>query len=146
MVSEMMTTKEEEILDVNSRFYESIRNSEIDAMEEVWLTEEKAKCVHPGWPMLYGWQEIKTSWVSIFENSAPLEIELSDVRVRIVGDLAWVICIERISHKLGEEIRLGFAESTNIFEYGDSGWLLVLHHASPVPVPRGEVESSEDLQ
>jgi len=136
----------DDVLKANSRFYKALGEGNLNSMTEIWLNEPKAKCVHPGWPMLYGWEAIKESWKNIFEAGGPAHIDISDVRIHISGELAWVICIERVSQRVGAQTRLGYAQSTNVFEYSGSSWRLVIHHASPVPVPRGDSASNQNLQ
>jgi len=142
-----MTEKQrDEVLKANENFYLALKRGDATQMENVWIKDESVKCVHPGWPMLYGWEAISQSWINIFGNGGPLDIELGDTSAQILGDLAWVICIEKVSYKVEDEIQFGFAQSTNIFKLDGSSWLLVLHHASPIPAPRREVISNDILQ
>lgn len=134
------------ILELNTKFYDALVKNDLELMESIWLNNEKAKCVHPGWPMLYGWEAVKESWKTIFESESPTEVSLSDVNIQIIDNIAWIICIEKISHKVGNELQTGYAQSTNLFELAEDSWQMVLHHASPVPVPRGEIESDHTLQ
>lgn len=142
----MSLESKEEVLEANSGFYRALRNGDLESMRMVWLNEPEAKCVHPGWPMLYGWEAVNESWKNIFQGGPPAEIEISDVRVHVSGALAWVICIEKISQTSGGQTRRGYAQATNVFELRGSSWLLMIHHASPVPVPAGDAESNHILQ
>ena len=108
----MKDTLQDEVISANENFYRAIEESDYERMEELWVKSEDDKCVHPGWPMLYGWDAVGESWKSIFENGGPIGIELSDVSAQVSGDVAWVICIEKISHRMGDEIQSGFAQST----------------------------------
>jgi len=135
-----------ELLKANENFYQAIKTGDIGQMDNIWIKDEDIKCVHPGWPMLYGWEAVRESWENIFSNGGPLDIELPDISAQILGDIAWVICIEKISYKVGDEIQFGFAQSTNIFKLDGSSWFLVLHHASPISAPRREAASNEVLQ
>lgn len=143
-----MTTRQfkDQVLKANEKFYGALESGDLELMREVWVKDSKAKCVHPGWPMLYGWDAVIESWKNIFDAGGPAGIEVSDVRIRISGNLAWVVCIEKITQRVGEEVRSVYTQSTNVFQYMDSSWLLVIHHASPVPVPRGEAASNHSLQ
>lgn len=141
-----MKHKTKEVVKANEDFYLAIKNSDFDHMTSLWFQDESVKCVHPGWPMLHGWEAVSQSWKNIFENSGPLDIELQDIETRISGNSGWVICIEKISYKIDDEIHSGYAQSTNIFKFDGKNWLLALHHASPVPAPRGDVSSNEVLQ
>ena len=137
---------QDQVIQANDSFYRAIEEGDYKRMEEVWLNSEEVKCVHPGWPMLYGWEAVGESWKSIFENGGPIGIELSDVSAQVSGDVAWVICIEKISHRLEDKVQSGFAQSTNIFVRSGGRWLLSVHHASPMPTPGGESSSGENLQ
>ena len=136
----------DEVLMANESFYRAIEDGDSERMRELWLKDKEVKCVHPGWPMLYGWEEVGESWKNIFENGGLPEIELSDVRVQVSGDMAWVICIEKISHRLEDEVQVGFAQSTNIFVLSGSSWHICVHHSSPMPTPGGDAALSENLQ
>ena len=135
-----------DVLKANADFYRALGSGDIEAMRDIWINESQAKCVHPGWPMLYGWEAVSESWKNIFRGGPPAEIEISDVRVRVSGELAWVICIERITQTSDGQTRRGYAQATNVFELRGSSWKLVLHHASPVPVPAGDADSNHNLQ
>ncbi len=134
------------VLRANENFYQAIKTGDIGQMDGIWIKDEDIKCVHTGWPMLYGWEAVRESWENIFSGGGPLDIELPDIKTQISGNTAWVICIEKISYKVGDEIQFGFAQSTNIFVLDGSSWLLALHHASPIPAPRREAASDEVLQ
>lgn len=137
---------EDSVREANEMFYEALGSRDIGLMKEVWVRDSKSKCVHPGWPMLYGWEAIEESWKNIFDAGGIADLEVSDVRVQVSGQLAWVICIEKIGHRAGDEIRVGYAQSINVFECTDSSWHLVIHHASPIPAPRGGMAPSHNLQ
>ena len=51
----------------NTRFYQVFEALDIAAMEGVWVHDEHVKCVHPGWPLLTGWDAVRESWRTIFE-------------------------------------------------------------------------------
>jgi ketosteroid isomerase-like protein len=140
-----MSQDSEKVLNVNQMFYDALQTGRLDLMEEVWVKEQRAKCIHPGWPMLFGWEAIRQSWKNIFDSGGPTKIKLSNVTVEITGDLAWVTCIEHISHLIRNQIQISMAQATNIFERRGLLWLMIHHHASPMPSPRGRV-GDEKLQ
>lgn len=129
----------DKIYEINTRFYNALNNSDLSLMEEVWLKKASSKCVHPGWPMLKGWDSIKESWQNIFETGGLNQVEISDIFVDIVGKTAWVNCIERIGYLINDSLVVTMAQATNIFKLTEGDWKMVLHHASPMPAPRSEV-------
>lgn len=141
-----MTEKIKEVVEANESFYVAMRIGDFDRMKEIWINDDSVKCVHPGWPMLHGWQAVSESWKNIFENGGALDVELQEIDYESSGDLAWVICIEKISYNIDGQIQHGYAQSTNIFKFDGDKWLMSLHHASPIPAPKSDVSSTEVLQ
>ena len=125
---------EQEVLEANDRFYQALTELDAGAMEEIWLREAWVRCVHPGWQMLSGWDEVLESWRQIFANTMSHRVEASDVTVRLFGELAWVLCLERIVGSPESGTPVSFAQGTNLFVETPSGWRMILHHASVVPV------------
>ena len=134
-----------EVLSVNEVFYKALVDGNLGLMEEVWVKDPRAKCVHPGWPILLGWEAIRQSWKNIFDSGGPTKIQISNVTIEISGDLAWIACIEHISHVIRDQVQINMAQATNIFERHGSDWLMIHHHASPMPMPRGKIVA-EKLQ
>jgi hypothetical protein len=128
-----MPDEYKDLINVNQKFYRALDNGNIELMEDVWLKDEYSKCVHPGWPMLVGWDAIKQSWINIFSSGGPSKIEISNINSEVSGNVGWITCLEQITHRVGEQYQIGLAQTTNIFELHGSKWLMVLHHASPVP-------------
>lgn len=145
-MNETFDQEAEEVVSANEKFYLAVNRADMDLMSDVWLGGAEDKCVHPGWPMLYGWEAIKESWKNIFEEGGPETIEISNVSVEVTEGLAWVVCVEKIIHGAGDGMRTGFAQSTNVFRKTGSGWKLVIHHASPIPMPRTRASSDTNLQ
>jgi hypothetical protein len=125
---------EDAVLETNRRFYQALTELNLEAMASVWLEEPWVRCIHPGWPMLSGWHDVMESWRRIFENTVEHRVCPGDVSVRLFGDLAWVACVERINVSSPAGDRFSFAQGTNLFLNTESGWRMVLHHASFLPV------------
>ena len=116
----------------NARFYQAFETLDLARMEAVWAHGEHVKCVHPGWPLLVGWDAVRSSWATIFENTAEMRFTLSDVRASAGGDLAWVTCTENILSDVGGRVGVTAILATNMFARAGEGWLMVHHHASHV--------------
>ena len=121
-----------EIEAANSRFYRAFEQLLIDEMDAVWAHSEDVKCVHPGWPLLTGWEAVRESWESIFTNTQEMRFTLSNVSAAVGGDLAWVTCTENILSDVGGRVSVTAILATNLFERDGPGWRLVHHHASHV--------------
>jgi len=123
------------VLTANERFYEALSGRDLEAMEAVWSTGGDARCIHPGWDVVAGWQAVRESWRAIFASSPGLRVDPDEVEVSFHGELAWLQCLEKITNAAEEDDEPSFARATNIFVRGEGGWRMLLHHASQVPVP-----------
>ena len=119
------------VKEANQRFYDAFGALDIDAMEAAWEPSERALCVHPGWPPLVDWDQIRDSWQRIFDNASLMHFNIHYVNVAVQGDCGWVTCVENISSVLqGRASNFGVL-ATNIFVRTPLGWRMIAHHASP---------------
>jgi ketosteroid isomerase-like protein len=127
------------VLEANQRFYAAFQSLNIERMSAIWLAEDWVQCVHPGWDLLIGWDEIRESWARIFSNTRRIQIALSSVRVHVEGNVAWVACTEHITSAFENSFDEALVQATNMFVRREGSWHLVAHHASPLlsaPVPK----------
>lgn len=136
----------EAVLRVNQRFYEALGTRNLELMDTVWVRDSRAGCVHPGWIMMRGWEAIRQSWENVFDPRDQVDIRLSNITVEVKGDAAWVTCIQQMIYIRRDPMMMNVSQSTNIFERSDSGWLMVLHHASPIPINSYEMTEETKLQ
>ena len=116
----------------NAAFYRAFEALDLSAMDEVWAHGEHVKCVHPGWPLLTGWEAVRASWETIFLNTQEMRFTLTDVRVAAAGELAWVTCTENILSDTDGRVGVTSILATNLFERDRGVWRMVHHHASHV--------------
>ncbi len=140
-----MTPEQQAVVDANETFYRALSDRDLSGMGEVWFRADWTECVHPGGAALRGWDAIRDSWHGVFQGDATVMVIPGDVCVRIVGDVAWVSCVERIAAAQGDEIRSSLAQATNLFVRHDGRWRLAVHHASPVPYTPPPVPGSGSL-
>lgn len=142
----MTSENENKIVEqVNEDFYRALSTRDIELMGKVWVQDSRAKCVHPGWTALNGWDAIRQSWESVFDPSDQLDIEVSNLAVEVNGDSAWVMCIQKLTYVNRYPAGVNMSLSTNIFIRSENGWKMVVHHASPLPMMFHEQEG-ESLQ
>jgi ketosteroid isomerase-like protein len=116
------------VRDATRAYYEAFEAADMDAMSAVWEHGERVLCTHPGWAARRGWGAIAASYFALFRNGRSLQFILTDERVEVVGDTAWVSVDENI---LGVDVG-ATASALNVFVRGPDGWRLVVHHASQV--------------
>ena len=137
-----LETTEQAVLDANRRFYQAFAALEVPQMDAVWAHEDWVECVHPGWDLLLGWEEVRESWVRIFASTQRMKVEISSVWVRVEGDVAWVACTEHVTSTFESGFDHALVQATNIFvrrevhaggHSAGTRWQMVAHHASPLP-------------
>jgi len=121
-----------EVVEANASFYRAFETLDIAEMDRVWAHGEHVQCVHPGWPLLSGWDAVRTSWETIFTNTAEMRFTVSDVHAVVGGEVAWVTCTENILSEVAGRVSVTAILATNLFERSAGGWRLVHHHASHV--------------
>lgn len=129
----------------NAELYAAFEEGDLDRMGAVWADGELAEsvaCVHPGWSMVRGRAPVLRSWALIMANTTYIQFFLTDVEVRVAGDVAMVTCAENILTADDEGSGTDFAVggsvvATNVFRRQEGGWRLWLHHGSPVLSPGG---------
>jgi ketosteroid isomerase-like protein len=127
-----MASAPEEVLATNRRFYEAFEARDLDAMSDIWEHADRISCTHPGWSTLHGWNAVVGSWFALFTNDQRLQFIVTEERVEVVGDAAWVTCEEHVLDGLGG----GTVAAVNLFARGPAGWRMVGHHGTSVIVPR----------
>ncbi|MFB4298024.1 nuclear transport factor 2 family protein [Actinomadura sp. NTSP31] len=125
--------------EVHAEFYAAFEAADFDRMSAVWADGPYAagvSCVHPGWTMLRGRDEVLRSWALIMANTTYIQFVLTDVETDVYGDHAVVTCKENVL-TADEDTEAGFLAggsivATKLFVRVDGQWRLLLHHGSPV--------------
>ena len=129
---------EELVLRVNEAFYAAFAAKDAEAMTAVWARRAPVACVHPGWHALHGRDAVLASWRSILSGPGAPPITCTEAVAHVLGDTAFVICVERIP---GVEL-----VATNVFVREDNQWRMLHHHASSMVrgAPESEPEPEDD--
>jgi ketosteroid isomerase-like protein len=110
-------------------FYQAFESGDIETMMSVWAEDDDVVCIHPAGPVLRGLIEIRHSWQSIFMETPRIEIVIEEQHCSIHDDLA-VFVVHELIHVNNQPPRT-VVVATNVFRREDSGWRMILHHASP---------------
>lgn len=129
---------EQAVREANRRFYQAFAALDLEKMDQIWLHEDWVACVHPGWDLMLGWDEVRESWARIFASTQRMRVEISSVWVRVEGGVAWVACTEHVTSTFERGFDQAVVQATNIFVRrpaadNSSQWHIVAHHASPLP-------------
>jgi ketosteroid isomerase-like protein len=125
---------------LNRRYYDAFQSLNIEEMSRIWWHDDNAACIHPGWDVHHGWPSVRETFEEIFSNTKSIRFALGDVRMHIVGDVAYIVCIENlVSEESDTGDYLGAVLATNIFERRHGEWRLIHHHASPFASDEAEL-------
>ncbi len=127
------------VLDANLQFYQALSHADLDSMISLWLHNDDAQCIHPGWNRLQGWINIEKSWRMIFENSNKVPVIPGNLRVSWCEQMAWVNCIENIAAPETNPHAIKTI-CTNVYQKNDDVWKMVIHHSSFAEVMPGPIE------
>ncbi len=138
-----LESDEQEVMTANGAFYEALQHLDLAKMDAAWWHEDWVKCIHPGWELIQGWDEIHESWESIFRSTEKMRVSVSRPFVKVLGDVAWVSCIENVTSTFEGGFATAVVEATNIFLRRAGHWRMIHHHAAPLPgrVPSGTSQS-----
>jgi len=112
------------VLAANRAFYDAFAGRKADDMTRIWAREHMIGCIHPGRIALHGRDAVIGSWCAILESLDAPDIQCTDATAVVVGDAAFVTCVEHIG-----DARLA---ATNIFALERGEWRMVHHHAGPL--------------
>jgi len=124
----------EELRAVNERFYKALEELDLEQMQRLWLHEPWVRCIHPGWDVLVGWEQVRESLAQIFASTGWMRVTPTECNVHVFGDVGMVACAENITASRDSDVGVAVAQATNLFRRTPEGWRMFHHHASPAPV------------
>lgn len=124
----------ETVLAANRLFYRAFTNRDLASLDALWARRAPVACIHPGWPALHGREEVMVSWRNILTGPSSPQIVCSGAHAEIVGDVAYVTCIETLTN--------GRLIATNLFVHEDGEWRMI-HHQAGALSPAFEAEDAE---
>jgi ketosteroid isomerase-like protein len=115
-------------------FIAAIAARDIRAMDKVWAHESYATFIGPlSTTVVVGWQGVRKAWEMRFGQFDRVTISLTESHIRINGNVAWAVGVEKVELLRKDGKTLSFdAFVTNVFEKKGGPWLLVSHQATPI--------------
>ncbi|NBD15807.1 MAG: DUF4440 domain-containing protein [Cyanobacteria bacterium] len=127
-----MTEETQTILDVNDAFYRAFEKKDLTLMNQTWWQGDGSICIHPGGKMIQGWENIRSSWEKIFQNTDYLEIDTNVIVTEVDYAIAYVVVMENVTQvRRGRKLKAQ-SLATNSFRKMAQKWYLVHHHGSPI--------------
>ncbi len=120
-----------EVRKASNRFYAALNrmaNGDAGSLADVWSHGEDVTTLHPIGGRQVGWEEVRESFENVAELVADGRIDLEDQLIRVAGDLAYELGVEKGSFTLsGQKIDIE-QRVTNIYRLEDGEWKMIHHH------------------
>ena len=127
---------EDEVRDASSKFYAALNrmaNGDAGPLAGVWSHSAEVTTMHPIGGREVGWDQVRKSWEQVAQLSSGGQVELADQAIRVAGDLAYELGVERGRLTLaGQEVTIDH-RVTNIYRREAGAWKVVHHHADIAP-------------
>ncbi|RZB94895.1 F-box protein SKIP8 isoform B [Glycine soja] len=118
------------IVNINTEFFNIVRDKSLQAMSHFWLNADYVKCIHAsgffsGYDfLLLEYNAVMQGWQLVFNWEQGLNFQVRDVCARVLTDMAWV------TMKTYVDMDTGPFNVTNIYEFHNGRWYMVHHHSS----------------
>jgi ketosteroid isomerase-like protein len=129
----------------SDRFYEAanqVVRGDPAPMMAVWSHGADATYADPRGSIQVGWDALQPYWeeAARLNRSSPLRLSATpaDLLVRVQGDLAYTVGIERVRIERGDQVSGFEARATNIYRREGVEWKLIHRHTDPgggIPFP-----------
>jgi ketosteroid isomerase-like protein len=131
-----MSSPEDEIRKASEQFYAGLNqmaNGDAGPLADIWSQGSDATTMHPIGGRQVGWGKVQESFQQVAQVASEGRIWLDDQVIRVVGDMAYELGIERGALKLvGQQVAVD-GRVTNIYRREMGKWKLVHHHADISP-------------
>lgn len=121
-------------------FYEAFSKGDLDGMMQVWAKNQQVVCIHPGGRRSTGLQDVRQGWRYIFGAEASLKFAITESCTTEDSLIAIHAVKENI---LLDDTSQGVMLATNVYQFVDGSWRMVLHHSSPEPLAESETARSK---
>ena len=123
---------EDQVREASERFYAALNRMVIGdaaSMADIWSHGATVTAMHPIGGRQVGWDPVRESFEQVAGLASGGEIALRDQMIRVAGNIAYELGVERGQATLaGQEIRIE-SRVTNIYRREQDGWKVVHHHA-----------------
>lgn len=127
---------EDEVRTVSREFYAALNRmlgGDASSLGDIWAHASIVSTMHPigGWEI--GWEQVKASFEQVARFSTGGRVELTDQLLRIAGEFAYELGVERAQFSIsGEPLSLN-SRVTNIYQRQAGNWKIVHHHGDKSP-------------
>jgi ketosteroid isomerase-like protein len=127
---------EQQVQQASDRFYQSLNNllgGDPSDMEKVWSHRDDVSTMHPLGGNEVGWEQVWRGWQMASQAISEGQARAHDLRVFVLGDVAYTTGMEDAHATLGGAT-VGFdARCTNIYRKEGGEWKMIHHHTDTSP-------------
>ena len=124
-------TTEDEVRQASDRFYAAVGemlNGDAAPMADVWAHDATVSTMHPLGGRQVGWDAVRGSWEGAAQAFEGGSVEVTDLEVADLGDVAYTTGIEHVQATLGGTSLSFDIRATNVFRREGGEWKIVHHH------------------
>lgn len=131
-----MMSSEDEVRNASDQFYAALNemvNGNPEALTDIWSHDSSVTTMHPIGGRQVGWNEVWQAWDQTAQVASDGHVQLQDQFIRVVGDMAYEIGLERAGfaiagEKVSDEVRV-----TNVYQKEGGRWKIIHHHTDLSP-------------
>ena len=131
----MSTT--DEVRSASNQFYAALNKmvkGNSQSLSDIWSHNSEVTTMHPIGGRQVGWKDVWATWDQTAQVASEGHVELQDQFIRVVGDIAYEIGVEKAGitiagQKVTDQVRV-----TNIYQKEGGTWKIVHHHSDLSPV------------
>jgi len=127
---------EQEVRQASDRFYQALHKvlgGDPSDMEQLWSHAAGVSTMHPIGGNESGWEQVRGSWIGASQAIKNGFLEVSDLKINVLGDTAVVTGIEHGGGTIGSTAGKFDARFTNVFHKEAGEWKIVHHHSDLAP-------------
>jgi ketosteroid isomerase-like protein len=131
-----MTSQQDELREASARFYAGLNrmaNGDASALADIWSHGPEALSMHPIGGREEGWGQVQEAFQKVAQLASGGKIRLEEQIVRVAGDFAYEVGVERGSVTLAGETAAIDQRVTNIYRREAGTWKIVHHHTDIAP-------------
>jgi ketosteroid isomerase-like protein len=131
-----MLSPEDKVREASEQFYAGLNqmaNGDASPLADIWFQGADATTMHPIGGREVGWGKVQESFQQVAKVASEGRVRLDDQIIRVVGDLAYELGVERGTLKLvGQQATID-GRVTNIYRREVGKWKIVHHHTDISP-------------
>ncbi len=129
-------SEETNIRKASEQFYSALNkmlNGDAAPLDKIWSHGKDVTTMHPIGGRQTGWDSVRDSFQQVADMSSDGSVEIRDQTIRVIGDMAYEVGIEKGRLTLAGEKAQFEQRVTNIYCREKGEWKLVHHHGDISP-------------